>query len=73
MWENTAPGTELPHIFRAGIGPLQLGVVLVFFYSIQIVDVTMLKSQTNSNINLWLLFVAHSLNKWKHCFYMRIQ
>ena len=31
MWENTTPGTEIPRIFRAGIGPLQLGVVLVFF------------------------------------------
>ena len=29
MWENTAPGTELPRDFYAGIGPLQLGVVLV--------------------------------------------
>ena len=26
---NTASGTKLPHIFCAGIGPLQLGVVLV--------------------------------------------
>ena len=30
MWENTASGTEFPHIFCDGIGPLQLGVVLVF-------------------------------------------
>ena len=29
MWENTALATECPHIFCAGIGPLQLGVVLV--------------------------------------------
>ena len=29
MWENTTP-TELPSDFCAGIGPLQLGVVLVF-------------------------------------------
>ena len=28
---NTAPGTEFTHIFCAGISPLQLGVVLVFF------------------------------------------
>ena len=28
---NTAPGTEFPYIFCAGIGPLQLGVVLVMF------------------------------------------
>ena len=27
---HSAPGTELPRIFFAGIGPLQLGVVLVF-------------------------------------------
>ena len=30
MWENTTPNTELPSDFCAGIGPLQLGVVLVF-------------------------------------------
>ena len=30
MWENTTPGTELPRILYAGIGPLQLGVVLVY-------------------------------------------
>ena len=30
VWENMVPGTELPHIFCAGIGPLQLGFVLVF-------------------------------------------
>ena len=31
MWKNTTPCTELPRDFCAGIGPLQLGVVLVFF------------------------------------------
>ena len=30
-WENTAPGTEFARDFCAGIGPLQLGVVLVYF------------------------------------------
>ena len=30
--ENTTPGTELPRDFCAGIGPQQLGVVLVFIY-----------------------------------------
>ena len=29
VWENTTPSTELPRDFYAGIGPLQLGVVLV--------------------------------------------
>ena len=29
VWENMTPGTELPRDFCAGIGPLQLGVVLV--------------------------------------------
>ena len=29
MWENMTPSTELPRDFCAGIGPLQLGVVLV--------------------------------------------
>ena len=28
--EDTTPSTELPKDFCAGIGPLQLGVVLVF-------------------------------------------
>ena len=30
MWGNATPGTEFPRIFCAGIGPLQLGVVLVY-------------------------------------------
>ena len=29
MWGNTTPSTELPRDFCAGIGPPQLGVVLV--------------------------------------------
>ena len=32
VWENTTPSSELPRDFCAGIGPLQLGVVLVFLY-----------------------------------------
>ena len=32
VWENTTPSTELPRGFCAGIGPLQLGVVLVIIY-----------------------------------------
>ena len=34
VWQNTAldPGTRLPHIICAGIGPLQLGVVLVLIF-----------------------------------------
>ena len=31
--EDTTPSTELPHDFCAGIGPLQLGVVLVMSFS----------------------------------------
>ena len=31
VWEDTTPCTELPKDFCAGIGPLQLGVVLVLF------------------------------------------
>ena len=33
VWENTVlgPGTKLIHILCAGIGPLQLGVVLVHY------------------------------------------
>ena len=34
MWENTAPGTESACDFCAGIGPLQLGVVLVDLFFI---------------------------------------
>ena len=33
MWEDTTPSTELPHDFCAGIGPLQLDVVLVMPFS----------------------------------------
>ena len=33
LWENTTPSTELPRDFCAGIGPLQLGVVLVLFFN----------------------------------------
>ena len=33
MWENTTPSPELPRVFCAGIGPLHLGVVLVFYKS----------------------------------------
>ena len=33
-WENMASGTELARDFCAGIGPLQLGVVLVSFFII---------------------------------------
>ena len=35
MWENTAPGTELPRDFCARIGPMQLGVVFVFLRSLK--------------------------------------
>ena len=39
VWENMAlgPGTKLPHILCAGIGPLQLGIVLVFIAIYEIV------------------------------------
>ena len=33
MWENATPSTEFPRDFCAGIGPLQLGVVLVLISS----------------------------------------
>ena len=32
MWENKTPSTELLRDFCAGISPLQLGVVLVFYF-----------------------------------------
>ena len=32
-WENTVLCTEFAHNFCAGIGPLQLGVVLVYYIS----------------------------------------
>ena len=31
VWENTIPDTELPRIFCAEIGPLELGAVLVLY------------------------------------------
>ena len=34
MWENITPSTELPRDLYSGIGPLQLGVVLVSFSSV---------------------------------------
>ena len=34
VWENTTPSTELLRDFCAGIGPLQLGVVLFFSFLI---------------------------------------
>ena len=34
VWKNATSSTELPRDFCAGIGPLQLGVVLVFFISV---------------------------------------
>ena len=42
MWENTTPSPELPRDFCAGIGPLQLGVVLVII-------------QINANSNVLVL------------------
>ena len=39
VWENTTPVTEIPRIFCAGIGPLQLGVVLVFSFFFSMFDV----------------------------------
>ena len=46
MWEKTTPGTEIPRIFCAGIGhqidpgigPLQLGVVLVYIFGQFLLD-----------------------------------
>ena len=33
FWANTTPSNELPRDFCAGIGPLQLGVVLVYCFN----------------------------------------
>ena len=49
MWENTTPGTELPSIFCAGIGPLQLGVVLV----LPLINLLKLKVQMNNVKLTW--------------------
>ena len=38
VWENTTPG-DILRIFCAGIGPLQLGVVLVLFFSMNTVGI----------------------------------
>ena len=37
VWENTTPSTKLPRDFCAGIGPLQLSIVLVCSF-IQILE-----------------------------------
>ena len=53
MWENTTPSTELPRDFCAGIRPLQLGFVLVFFFkkiNVTRLGETFLDGLTNSQI-----------------------
>ena len=40
MCQNTALGTELPHIFCALIGPLQLAVVLVILIVYFLISIT---------------------------------
>ena len=64
MWENTTASTELPRDFCAGIGPLQLGVVLVFLYSI-------FRNRTYSvfpgaNIIIHTIFENHVLRTFKY-------
>ena len=68
VWENTTPSTELPRDFCAGIGPLQLGVVLVIFFF------------TNRVVNYWNGLPRHvvnvdSVNSFKNaldCHYSKI-
>ena len=57
MWENTTPSTELPRDFCGGIGPLQLGVMLVFHIftwpsQIEIEGATENKSRDKHNAEL---------------------
>ena len=48
--ENMTPSTELPDDFCAGIGPLLLGVVLVFFLLFVVVVVS--SSFSHKNVGL---------------------
>ena len=46
------PSTELPRDYCAGIGPLQLGVVLVCYDSIHIADVLLVTNPCRMNHSL---------------------
>ena len=52
VWENTTPSTELPCDFCPGIGPLQLGVVLVLkknIYSLFIFHFRLVSSEPKTS------------------------
>ena len=56
VWGNMTPSTELPRDFCAGIGPPQLGVVLVFvlFYTMHNLAVNLDKLSKIEAILSWL-------------------
>ena len=55
MWENVIPGTQIPHIFCARIGPLQLGVVLVILCLNFVTRVI-------QDINFEIMVIVHYIN-----------
>ena len=68
MWENTTPSTELPRDFSAGIGPLQLGVVLV-----NIID-SLLPPHSTQTISLLIHFThKHKTDVCKREMFINIQ
>ena len=61
VWENMTPGTELPHDFCAWIGPLQLGVVLVFLFFYFYIQVLQTFTDTLYVIEV-IMFVAEKIS-----------
>ena len=60
MWENTTPSPELPRDFCAGIGPLQLGVVLVVFF------INMLMIKLCILISFYFFSLINTINLFYH-------
>ena len=65
VWENTTPSTELPRGFCAGIGPLQLGVVLVF-HVVEMLSKSDSWSFVQIDRNLTYTFMKSSINESKY-------
>ena len=52
VWENTTPSAELPCDCCAGIGPLQLGIVLVYLITKQ--------RAVKQLIEIWRIFIQET-------------
>ena len=61
MGENTAPSTEFPRIFCAGIGPLQLGVVLLSIF----IKITRHTTTIEGGIIMTTPLVIYVLKYWR--------